>query len=187
MTSTVLTFLPLARALVGLLFFAGLALTWGDPSSETSPSETFSHWRDNRGQHQISGLLLAPSGRVPARLLRRRTAAATAAGQRRLRPRSGRLRRRNPRSCGIRTRGHAGSRGDERRPRRPATAVYTLSQLHSYDWLAWNAAFAAMLLATGLGARRNEMLPTPLAGNDRHRSITPDPSDSSGSSSFRSG
>jgi hypothetical protein len=42
-------------------------------------------------------------------------------------------------------------------------AVYTLSQLHSYDWLAWNAAFAAVLLATGLGARRNGMLPTPLA------------------------
>jgi len=41
-------------------------------------------------------------------------------------------------------------------------AVYTLSQLHSYDWLAWNAAFAAVLLATGLGARRNGMLPTPL-------------------------
>jgi hypothetical protein len=40
--------------------------------------------------------------------------------------------------------------------------VYTLSQLHSYDWLGWNAAFAAMLLATGLGARRNGMLPTPL-------------------------
>jgi hypothetical protein len=41
--------------------------------------------------------------------------------------------------------------------------VYTLSQLHSYDWLGWNAAFGAMLLATGLGARRNGMLPTPLA------------------------
>jgi hypothetical protein len=38
-------------------------------------------------------------------------------------------------------------------------SVYTLNQLHSYDWLAWNAAFAAMLLATGLGARRNGMLP----------------------------
>jgi hypothetical protein len=41
--------------------------------------------------------------------------------------------------------------------------VYTLNQFHSYDWLAWNAAFAAMLLATGLGARRNGMLPRPLA------------------------
>ena len=41
--------------------------------------------------------------------------------------------------------------------------VYTLNQLHSYDWLGWNAAFAAMLLAAGLGARRNGMLPTPLA------------------------
>ncbi len=42
-------------------------------------------------------------------------------------------------------------------------AVYTLNQLHSYDWLGWNAGFAAMLLATGLGARRNKMLPTALA------------------------
>ena len=41
-------------------------------------------------------------------------------------------------------------------------AVYALSQLHSYDWLAFNAAWAAVLLATGLGARRNGMLPTPL-------------------------
>jgi hypothetical protein len=52
--------LPLAGALIGLLFFVGLALTWGDPSSETAPAETFSYWQDNRGQHQISGLLLAP-------------------------------------------------------------------------------------------------------------------------------
>jgi len=42
-------------------------------------------------------------------------------------------------------------------------ATYALSQLHSYDWLAWNASFAAVLLATGLGARRNGVLPTPLA------------------------
>ena len=53
-------FLPLAGALIGLLIFVGLALTWGDPSSETAPAETFSYWQDNRGQHQISGLLLAP-------------------------------------------------------------------------------------------------------------------------------
>jgi hypothetical protein len=42
-------------------------------------------------------------------------------------------------------------------------AVYTINQIHSYDWLGWNAAFAAVLLATGLGARRNRMLPTWLA------------------------
>ena len=41
--------------------------------------------------------------------------------------------------------------------------VYTLNQLHSYDWLGWNAAFAAMLIAAGLGARRNRMLPSALA------------------------
>ena len=42
-------------------------------------------------------------------------------------------------------------------------AVYTLNQFHSYDWLAWNAAFAALLLATGLGALRNGMFPKLLA------------------------
>lgn len=42
------------------MFVVGLALTWGDPSSETAPAETFSYWHDNRGRHQISGLLLAP-------------------------------------------------------------------------------------------------------------------------------
>ena len=41
--------------------------------------------------------------------------------------------------------------------------MYTLNQLHSYNWLAWNAAFAAMLLATSLGARRNGILPTAVA------------------------
>ena len=41
-------------------------------------------------------------------------------------------------------------------------AVYALNQLHAYDWLGWDAAFAAVLLATGLGARRNRMLPTPV-------------------------
>ena len=42
-------------------------------------------------------------------------------------------------------------------------AVYTLNQFHSYDWVAWNAGFAALLLATGLGALRNGMFPKLLA------------------------
>jgi hypothetical protein len=53
-------FLPLAGVLAGLLLAAGLTLTYSIPNSETSFEETFSWWRDNRGQHQISGLLLAP-------------------------------------------------------------------------------------------------------------------------------
>jgi lysylphosphatidylglycerol synthetase-like protein (DUF2156 family) len=156
-------FLPLAGVLIGLLFFVGLALTWGDPSSETSPTETFSYWHDNRGQHQISGLLLAP---LVAFLL-----VFFGAG----------LQRRLSRDSGDSGHGAVAFGGallaaaafalvgmleaaatnaaheDQRQ------AVYTLSQLHSYDWLAWNAAFAAVLLATGLGARRNGMLPTPLS------------------------
>jgi lysylphosphatidylglycerol synthetase-like protein (DUF2156 family) len=156
-------FLPLAGVLIGLLFFVGLALTWGDPSSETAPAETFSYWHDNRGQHQISGLLLAP---LIAFLL-----VFFGAG----------LQRRLSRDSGDSGHGAVAFGGavlaaaafalvgmleaaatnaaHEDQPQ----AVYTLSQLHSYDWLAWNAAFAAVLLATGLGARRNAMLPTPLA------------------------
>jgi hypothetical protein len=155
--------LPLAGALVGLLFFVGLALTWGDPSSETAPAETFSYWHDNRGQHQISGLLLAPLvafllvffGAGLQRALRRDGSdsghGAVAFGGALLAAAAfalvGML------EAAATNAAHEGQR----------QAVYTLSQLHSYDWLAWNAAFAAVLLATGLGARRNGMLlPTPL-------------------------
>jgi hypothetical protein len=55
-------------------------------------------------------------------------------------------------------------------------AVYALSQLHSYDWLTFNAAWAAVLLATGLGARRNGMLPSWLClGDHRPWGDTVDP------------
>jgi hypothetical protein len=154
--------LPLAGALIGLLFFVGLALTWGDPSSETAPAETFSYWQDNRGRHQISGLLLAP---LIAFLL-----VFFGAGLQRALRRDGRDSGYGAVAFGgallaaatfalvgmlegaATNAAHEGER----------QAVYTLSQLHSYDWLAWNAAFAAVLLATGLGARRNGLLPTPL-------------------------
>jgi hypothetical protein len=155
--------LPLAGTLIGLLFFVGLALTWGDPSSETNPSETFSYWRDNRGRHQISGLLLAPlvafllvffGASLQRRLSRDRGDSghgAVAFGGALLAAAAfalvGML------EAGATNAAHEGQR----------QAVYTLSQLHSYDWLAWNAAFAAVLLATGLGARRNGMLRPPLA------------------------
>jgi hypothetical protein len=155
--------LPLAGALIGLLFFVGLALTWGDPSSETGPAETFSYWQDNRGQHQISGLLLAPLiafllvffGAGLQRALRRDGSdfghGAVAFGGALLAAATFAL-------VGM-LEGAATNAAHEGQRQ----AVYTLSQLHSYDWLAWNAAFAAVLLATGLGARRNGMLlPTPL-------------------------
>jgi len=145
------------------LFFVGLALTWGDPSSETAPAETFSYWRDDRGKHQLSGLLLAPLiafllvffGAGLQRRLRRDGGdsgeGAVAFGGAILAAAAfalvGML------EAAATNAAHEGER----------QAVYTLSQLHSYDWLAWNAAFAAVLLATGLGARRNEMLPKPLA------------------------
>src|SRR5918993_444799 len=155
-------FQPLAGALAGLLLIAGLALTWGDPSSETAVDETFSYWADNRGQHQISGLLLAP---VIAFLLvffgtglRRHLRHDHDAGHGSVAFGGALLAAATFALVGMlegaaTNAAHEGER----------TATYTLSQLHSYDWLAWNAAFAAVLLATGLGARRNGILPTPLA------------------------
>ena len=154
--------LPLAGALIELLFFVGLALMWGDPSSETAPAETFSYWQDNRGQHQISGLLLAP---LIAFLL-----VFFCAGLQRVLWRDGSESGHGAVAFGgallaaatfalvgmlegaATNAAHEGQR----------QAVYTLSQRHSFDWLGGDAAFAAVLLATGLGARRNGMLPTPL-------------------------
>jgi hypothetical protein len=156
-------FALLAGALAGLVLIVGLALTWGDPSSEAAAEEHFTYWRDDRGLHQISGLLLAPLvafllilfGAGLQRALRRNGADSShgtvALGGCILAAATftlvGMLE-------GAAT--NAAHEGEQQ-------AAYTLSQLHSYDWLGWNAAFAAVLLATGLGARRNRMLPPWLA------------------------
>jgi hypothetical protein len=156
-------FLPLAGALIGVLFFVGLALTWGDPSSETAPMETFSYWQDNRGQHQLSGLLLAP---LIAFLLvffgaglQRRLSRGNGDSGHGMVAFGGALLAGAAFALVGMLEGAATNAAHEGQ----LQAVYTLSQLHSYDWLAWNAAFAAVLLATGLGARRNGMLPSALA------------------------
>ncbi len=154
--------LPLAGVVAGLLFFVGLALLRNDPASETGPAKTFAYWHDNRAQHQIIALLVAPL--ISFFLL------SFGAG----------LRRRLAQGNGDAGHGTVAFGGallaaamfsligmleaamtNAAHYGHPST-VYTLNQLHSYDWLAWNVAFAAMLLATGLGARRNGMLPVPL-------------------------
>jgi hypothetical protein len=154
--------LPLAGVLAGLLIFVGLFLNRSDPSSETGPAETFAYWHADHGRHQIVGLLVAP---LIAFLL-----LLFGAGLKRHLERSA--------DSGLGTVAFGGAvlaaavfalvamlegamanaaHEDERQ------AVYTINQIHSYDWLGWNAAFAAMLLATGLGARRNRVLPSWLA------------------------
>ena len=154
--------LPLAGVLAGLLFFVGLFLNRSDPSSETGPAETFAYWHADHGRHQIVGLLVAP---LIAFLL-----VFFGAGLKR------HLERGSDSGYGAVAFGgavlaaavfalvamlegamaNAAHEGERQ-------AVYTINQIHSYDWLGWNAAFAAMLLATGLGARRNRMLPAWLA------------------------
>lgn len=156
-------FLPFAGVLAGLLLLTGLLLLRSDPSSETGPAATFAYWQSDHGQHQIIGLIVAPliaflllffGVGLKRRLERGRAdsaygtvafggavlAAATFALVGML-------------EAAMTNAAHAGQQ----------QAVYTLNQLHSYDWLGWNASFAAVLLATGLGARANRMLPTPVA------------------------
>jgi hypothetical protein len=156
-------FLPFAGVLIGLLFLVALVLLRNDPSSETGVAKTFAYWHDNRGQHQIIALLITP---LVAFLLiffgaglRRRLATGSgdsghgtvAFGGALLAAATfavvGML------EAAMTNAAHYGH----------IDAVYTLNQFHSYDWLAWNPAFAAVLLATGLGALRNGMLPAPLA------------------------
>lgn len=155
-------FLPLAGVLAGLLFFSGLFLLRDDPSNEASPAKTFAYWQADHGVHQIIGLIVTP---LIAFLL-----LFFGAGLKR------RLERGSDSAYGtvafagvvlgavtfalvgmleaaMTSAAHAGQQ----------QAVYTLNQFHSYDWLGWNAAFAAALLATGLGARRNGMLPKAVA------------------------
>jgi hypothetical protein len=156
-------FLPLAGVLAGLLFGAAVIVDWNHPRAETGPAQTFAYWQDNRGIHQIVGLLLLP---LIAFLL-----TFFGAGlKRRLEQGSGDAGHGSVAFGGVLLAAaafalvgmleaamtNAAHEGEQQ-------AVYTLNQLHSYHWLAQNAAFAAMLLATGLGARRNRMLPTPLA------------------------
>ena len=156
-------FLPLAGVLAGLLFGAAVIVDWNHPRAETGPAQTFAYWQDNRGIHQIVGLLLLP---LIAFLL-----TFFGAGlKRRLEQGSGDAGHGSVALGGVLLAAaafalvgmleaamtNAAHEGEQQ-------AVYTLNQLHSYHWLAQNAAFAAMLLATGLGARRNRMLPTPLA------------------------
>ena len=156
-------FLPLAGVLAGLLFFVGLVLLWDDPASETGPAETFAYWQDDRGQHQIVALLVAP---IIAFLLvffgaglRRRLAHGNGDAGHGSVAFGGALLAATTFAlvamleAAMTNAAHEGER----------ETVYTLNQLHSYDWLGWNVAFAAMLLASGLGARRNGMLPRPLA------------------------
>ena len=152
-------FLPLAGVLAGLLLLAGLVLLRDDPSSGTGPAETFSYWQADHGKHQIVGLIVAPLiafllvffGAGLKRRLGDAAHGSVAFGGALLAAGTfvvvGML------EAAMTNAAHEGQR----------QAVYTLNQFHSYDWLGWNAAFSAVLLATGLGARRNGMLPAPVA------------------------
>ena len=156
-------FLPLAGVLAGLLFFVGLALNRSDPSSETGPAETFAYWQADRGQHQIVGLLVAPLIAFlllffGAGLKRRLEQGSEGSGHGSV-AFGGAILGAATFALVAMLEGamtNAAHEGEQQ-------AVYTINQIHSYDWLGWNAAFAAMLLATGLGALRNRMLPKPLA------------------------
>lgn len=154
-------FLPLAGVVAGLLFLVSFIVDRNDPSNETGPAKTLAYWQDNRGMHQIVALVLLP---LVAFLL-----LFFGAGLKRQLEESGNGRHGSVAYGGVlvgaaafalvgmleaamTNAAHDGQR----------QAVYTLNQFHSYDWLAWNPAFAAVLLAAGLGVRGRGVLPTPV-------------------------
>ena len=152
-------FLPFAGVLAGVLLLVGLVVLRNDPSNEKGVADTFAYWQADRGKHQLVGMVVTPLIAFllvffGAELKRRLGDAAhglVAFGGALLAAGTfvvvGML------EAAMTS---AAKDGHEQ-------AVYTLNQFHSYDWLGWNAAFAAVLLATGLGARRNGMLPVPVA------------------------
>jgi hypothetical protein len=156
-------FLPLAGVLAGLLFIAGLFLLRDDPSSETGPAATFSYWQADHGQHQIIALLVTPLIALlllffGAGLKRRLEHGGVDSAHGTVAFGGALLAAANFALVGMLEAAMTNAAHEGERQ-----AVYTLNQFHSYDWLGWNAAFAAVLLATGLGARRNRMLPAPVA------------------------
>lgn len=154
-------FLPLAGVLAGVLFVVAFIVDRNDPSSETGPAKTLAYWQDGRGMHQIVALLLLP---LIAFLLlffgaglKRRLEEGSASAQGSVAfggivVASAAFALVGMLEAAMTNAAHEGQQ----------QAVYTLNQFHSYDWLAWNPAFAAVLLATGLGARGRGVLPTPL-------------------------
>ena len=156
-------FLPLAGVLAGLIFLTGLIVFRNDPPSESDVAATFDYWRDDQGQHQIVALILTPLMGFLLIFFGSDSSADSSTGV--VTRGTGPSRSAEPSSQPhLRVGWDARGRDDERGRRWNREAVYTLNQLHSYDWLAWNAAFAALLLATGLdGALRNGMFPKLLA------------------------
>ena len=155
--------LPLSGVLAGLLFLVAFIIDRNDPGSERGPATTLSYWQDNRGLHQVVAILILP---LVAFLL-----LFFGAGLKRRLERSGGdsgyasvafggvlMAAAGFAVVGMLEAAMTNAAHDGERQ-----AVYTLNQFHSYDWLAWNPACAAVLLATGLGVRRNGMLPTAIA------------------------
>ena len=156
-------FLPLAGALAGLIFLTGLIVFRNDPPSESDVAATFDYWRADRGRHQIVALILTPLMGFMliffgAGLKRRLEHGKSDSGHGTVAFGGAILAAGTFALVGMLEAAMTNAAHEENRE-----AVYTLNQLHSYDWVAWNAAFAAMLLATGLGALRNGMFPKPLA------------------------
>ena len=167
-------FLPIAGVLAGLLFFVGSSCSGERSGERTGPAETYAYWQDDRGQHQIVALLVAPLIAFLLLFFGGGSAAATRAGQRRRRPRLGRVRRSDSWCCDLRPRRDARRCDDERSPRRRAG-----NGLHAEP--------APLLRLAGMergvrgdaargGPRRSperDAADAACVGDDRHRGVAP--------------
>jgi hypothetical protein len=156
-------FLPLAGVLAGLLLLAGLVLLRNDPSSETGPAETFAYWHADHGRHQIIGLIVAPLIAFlllffGAGLKRRLEHAGGDSAHGTVAFGGALLAAATFVLVGMLEAAMTNAAHDGERQ-----AVYALNQLHSYDWLGWNAAFAAWVLANRIGASHHRTLSPPVA------------------------
>jgi hypothetical protein len=152
-------FLPLAGALAGLLFITGLIVLRNDPPSESDVAATFEYWANDTGKHRVVAMIMSPlMGFLliffAAGVRRRLERGGTDTGHGAVAFGGALLAAGTFLVTGMLEAAMTNAAEDGNRD-----AVYTLNQFHAYDWLAWNASFAALLIATALGALRNKMLP----------------------------
>ena len=170
--------------LAALLFLTGLLVFRNDPPSETDLAATFSYWQDDRGRHQIVALLLTPLMGLllifyGAGLRRRLSFGSEDSGHGLVAFGGALLAAGTFLLVGMLEAAMTNAAKDGNRQ-----AVYALNQLHSYDWLAWNAAFAALLSPPGSARSETRCCPSGSRGQPSSSGRACSPQQASSASSF---
>ena len=156
-------FLPVAGMLFSLLLLVAIALTASEPGTSDSVAKVFSYWAHHRTEQVVSlvalhlaTVLLVFFGAGLRAALRsgepgEASYSSVAFGGCLLAAAGFGIVAMN--SAAATSAAHVGSQ----------SAVYTISQLSSTDWLAWTPGLTVMLVAAGLGGLRTLALPRALS------------------------